>query len=177
MKITSSLVVLGSLLMAAGAQADVQETGENTFTIVSTASAHATPAQVYEALGKVSEWWNSEHTWSGSAKNLTLELQAGGCFCETLAAGGSVQHGRVIFVQPGVMVRLDTPLGPLQEMPVSGILTFKLAPQDGGTQISMTYRVFGAFTLESAKLAPIVDQVMRNQLERLAAYAGGKSPK
>ena len=46
-------------------------------------------------------WWDPSHTWSGSAKNLTFEPKAGGCFCEKLADGGSVQHGRVIYRPAG----------------------------------------------------------------------------
>ncbi len=55
-------------------------------------------------------------------------------------------------------------------MPVTGVLTFKLAPAAGGTLVTMTYRVSGAFTMESAKLAPIVDSVMTTQLERLRTH-------
>jgi hypothetical protein len=105
-------------------------------------------------------------------------LRAGGCFCEKLADGGSVQHGRVIYVQPAVMVRLDAALGPLQDMAINGVLTFKFAPgeKSGETLVIMTYRVAGALTLESAKLAPIVDQVMSGQLQRLRDHVG-KSPR
>ncbi len=74
------------------------------------------------------------------------------------------------------MVRLDSPLGPLQEMPVTGVLTFNLAPQGAGTRITMTYRVAGGFTMESAKLAPIVDHVMSVQLGRLKAYGETLKP-
>ena len=104
---------------------------------------------------------------------MSMDLQAGGCFCEKLADGGSIQHGRVIYTQPGSMVRLDSPLGPMQEMPVTGVLTFKLAPESGGTKITMTYRVSGTLTMEAAKLAPIVDHVMSTQLVRLKAYGDG----
>jgi uncharacterized protein YndB with AHSA1/START domain len=114
-----------------------------------------------------------EHTWSGVAKNLSMQMQAGGCFCEKLADGGSIQHGRVIYAQPNVTLRLDAPLGPLQEMPVTGVLTFALAPADGGTKVTMTYRVAGALTMESAGLAPIVDKVMSTQLNRLKAHVDG----
>jgi hypothetical protein len=55
-------------------------------------------------------------------------------------------------------------------MAVVGVLTFKLVPQDGGTVITLTYRVSGSLRMESGKLAPIVDQVLRTQLDRLAAY-------
>jgi uncharacterized protein YndB with AHSA1/START domain len=107
-------------------RAGVTDIRENAFAIESTAVIKAPPAVVFRELGAVSRWWDPAHTWSGSARNLSLQLQAGGCFCEKLANGGSVQHGRVINVQPGVLLRLDAPLGPLQEMPVTAVLTFKL---------------------------------------------------
>ena len=172
MKAIALLLGVGLAIPWAGgnARAAVRDTHENTFTIESSARTAAPPAAVYAAFGKVSAWWDPEHTWSGSAKNLSLQLQAGGCFCEKLGGGGSVQHGRVLFAQPGVTLRLDAPLGPLQDMAVVGVLTFKFAPQDGGTLISMTYRVSGTFRMESEKLAPIVDQVLQTQLDRLVAY-------
>jgi hypothetical protein len=152
------------------AMADVRETRESAFTIESSAKTSADAAHVYAALGKIGAWWNPEHTWSGSSKNLSIHLQAGGCFCEKLPGGGSVEHGRVIYAQPGVTLRLNAPLGPLQDMAVVGVLTLKLVPQDGGTVITLTYRVSGSLRMESGKLAPIVDQVLRTQLDRLAAY-------
>jgi len=152
-------------------RAGVTDIRENAFAIESTAVIKAPPAVVFRELGAVSRWWDPAHTWSGSARNLSLQLQAGGCFCEKLANGGSVQHGRVINVQPGVLLRLDAPLGPLQEMPVTAVLTFKLAPSGAGTLVTMTYRVSGALTMESAKLAPIVESVLNTQLERLRAHA------
>jgi len=167
---------LACLCVASQVRAEVRETRDNAFTIESTVTTSAAPGEVYRVLGTVSEWWDPEHTWSGSAKNLSLQLQAGGCFCEQLADGGSIQHGRVIYAQPGVIVRLDTPLGPLQDMPVTGVLTFNLAPEGAGTRVTMTYRVAGAFTMESAKLAPIVDQVMGVQLGRLKALGDTLKP-
>jgi hypothetical protein len=144
------------------ARAEVKETRENGFVIESIATAEAPPSS-----------WDPAHTWSGSARNLKLEPRAGGCFCEKLPDGGSVQHGRVIFAQPGKQLRLEGALGPLQEMAVSGVLTFKLEPAGPGTRIKMTYRVAGTLTMESAKLAPLVDQVMGVQLGRLRSLASG----
>jgi hypothetical protein len=160
---------------ASGAVAGVTDTREGSFSLESTVTIQATPAAVYQELGRVSRWWDPEHTWSGSARNLSLDLHAGGCFCEKLAEGGSIQHGRVLYVQPKVMLRLDAPLGPLQEMPVTGVLTFKLTPAEGATQVTMTYRVSGTFTMESAKLAPIVDQVMSHQLSRLKTHVDAQA--
>lgn len=174
MKKTACLAGLGLItLLMNPALAEVREFRENAFSIESVVSTKATPAEVYTAIGNVGDWWDPEHTWSGSAKNMSMDLKAGGCFCEKLADGGSIQHGRVIYAQPGVMVRLDSPLGPLQEMPVTGVLTFRLAPEGTGTKITMTYRVSGALTMEAAKLAPIVDMVMGTQLTRLKALGDG----
>jgi uncharacterized protein YndB with AHSA1/START domain len=171
--------LLGSLLAwtlgSAVAQAAVKETGEGSFTVETVVLTDAKPAKVYADLLRVQLWWNSEHTWSKSARNLRLDGKAGGCFCEKLAEGGSVQHGRVIFAQPGKLLRIDGALGPMQESAVKGVLTFALAPDAGGTRITMTYRVAGALPMDSAKLAPLVDQVMSMQLGRLRDYSSGKS--
>ena len=159
--------------LASPVQADVKDTRENGFVIEATVMADASPAAVYRQLVRVADWWDPKHTWSGSARNLKLEAKAGGCFCEKLADGGSVQHARVIFAQPGKLLRLDGALGPLQDMAVSGVLSFNLAPDGPGTRINMTYRVAGVLAMDSAKLAPLVDQVMGIQLGRLRSFASG----
>lgn len=153
--------------------ADVKDTRESGFTVEATVMADASPAAVYRQLIKVADWWDPKHTWSGSARNLKLEPKAGGCFCEKLADGGSVQHARVIFAQPGKLLRLEGALGPLQDMAVTGVLSFNLAPDGPGTRINMTYRVAGVLSMDSAKLAPLVDQVMGIQLGRLKSVASG----
>jgi uncharacterized protein YndB with AHSA1/START domain len=153
--------------------ADVKDSRENGFVIETTVMAEAKPAEVYRRLIDVAGWWDPKHTWSGSARNLKLEPRAGGCFCEKLPDGGSVQHGRIIFAQPGKLLRLDAALGPLQDMAVTGVLSFTLAPDGPGTRIQMTYRVAGILTMDSARLAPLVDQVMGIQLGRLRSFASG----
>jgi len=163
-------VVLG---LAAPAHAEVKEIRENGFTIEATVMADASPAAVYRHLVRIAGWWDPKHTWSGSARNLKLSPHAGGCFCEKLADGGSVQHARVIFAQPGKLLRLEGALGPLQDMAVAGVLSFNLAPDGPGTRIQMTYRVAGILSMDSAKLAPLVDQVMGIQLGRLRSFASG----
>jgi uncharacterized protein YndB with AHSA1/START domain len=172
MKTTAILLASGlAFFVSEGVSAGVVEARENAFSIESVVTTSAPPKLVYRALGNVGEWWDPEHTWSGSARNMSMDLQAGGCFCEKLADGGSIEHGRVIYAQPGVIVRLHSSLGPLQEMPVTGVLTFKLTPEGSGTTIAMTYRVAGALTMESAKLAPIVDHVMSVQLAKLKTHS------
>ena len=93
--------------LAQGARSDVTDMRENSFSIESKVTTRAAAAVVYRELGRLSRWWDSEHTYSGSAKNLSLQMQAGGCFCETTSNGGSIQHGRVIYAQPNESLRLD----------------------------------------------------------------------
>ena len=73
-----------------------------------------------------------------------------------------------------MLLRLDGALGPLQNMAVTGVLSFALAPDGPGTRVTMTYRVAGALTMDSTKLAPLVDQVMGIQLNRLRDFASGR---
>jgi uncharacterized protein YndB with AHSA1/START domain len=167
------LAFAAALGLVAPANAEVKETRENGFVIEATVMADDNPTAVYRQLVRVAGWWDPKHTWSGSARNLKLDPKAGGCFCEKLADGGSVQHARVIFAQPGKLLRLEGALGPLQDMAVNGVLSFSLAPDGPGTRIKMTYRVTGALTMDSAKLAPLVDQVMGIQLGRLRSFASG----
>lgn len=161
-------------LLTSGAWAGVKEASAQGFTVETVILAEAKPAKVYADLLQPRLWWHPDHTWSGSARNLKIEARAGGCFCEKLAGGGSVQHGRVLFVKPGTLLRIDGALGPLQDMAVTGILTFTLAPDAGGTRINMSYRVSGALTMDAARLAPLVDSVMTQQLQRLRDFASGK---
>jgi hypothetical protein len=175
MKIAKRAPLLVLAALSAGtAGAEVRETSERGFTIETTVMVEATPASAYRDFTRVSRWWDPAHTWSGSARNLKLDARAGGCFCERLTAGGSVQHGRVLFAQPGKLLRLEGSLGPLQEMAVNGVLSFAFAPDGPGTRVTMTYRVAGSLTMESAKLAPLVDQVMGIQLNRLRDFASGR---
>ena len=174
MKTTLHLLVpIIALALTAPALAEVKDTRDNGFTIEATVMAEASPAVVYNRLVKVAGWWDPKHTWSGSAGNLKLDPKAGGCFCEKLANGGSVQHARVIFAQPGKLLRLEGGLGPMQDMAVTGILSFTLEPDGKGTRIRMTYRVAGMLGMPAAQLAPGVDKVMGIQLDRLRAFAGG----
>src|SRR5688572_15907839 len=132
-----------SLALASAAYAEVQETRDGYFAIQSVILVDLAPSTAYRELIRIPEWWDPAHTWSGSSRNLTLDARAGGCFCEKLKNGGSVQHARVLFAQPGERLRLEGALGPLQEMAVTGVLTYTLAPDGPGTRITMSYRVAG----------------------------------
>ena len=127
----------------------------------------AAPPDVWNAMVQIPRWWSSEHTWSGDAANMSLDLQAGGCWCERWGNGNSVQHGQVVFVQSGRVIRLFATLGPLQDLAVNGVLTLVTSAQDGKTFLRMSYRVSGSADAGLEKLAPVVDQVLGIQYQRL----------
>ncbi|SNS15195.1 Uncharacterized conserved protein YndB, AHSA1/START domain [Sphingomonas laterariae] len=159
-----------ALAMAAPAAAEVVAATPAGFKLARSVTVKATPAEAYAALGRIGQWWNGEHSYSGNAANMRLDPRAGGCFCEALPGGGSIEHGRVIYAEPGKLLRFTGGLGPLQADAITGTLTWSIEAKSGATQITQSY-VAGGYTpggLES--LAPIVDQVLGEQLDRLKAY-------
>lgn len=165
-----------ALLLAGSAQAAATSTSANGFRIENKATVAATPDQVWAALGQIGSWWSSDHTYSGSAANMTMPLKVGACFCETLPGGGGVEHGRVIMVWPEKkMVRIQAALGPLQDEGVSAVLSFQVKRVDGGSEVVETYNVGGARP-EMAEFWPRVNTVLAEQLDRLKTYAEGKKP-
>jgi uncharacterized protein YndB with AHSA1/START domain len=88
-----------------------------------------------------------------------------------------VQHGQVVFAQPGKLLRLDASLGPFQEMAVKGVLTFRLVAEGNGTRVTVNYRISGAMTMEPAKLAPMADGMLAAQMQRFRALVAGDAAK
>lgn len=164
------LLALGG---AASCMAETSAVSAGGFTVTHEREVKATPHQVFESIGQVARWWNGTHTWSGDAANLSLELTAGGCFCERWS-GGSVQHAVVVRVGRDRTVRLHGSLGPLQELGVNGVLTFDVATSDGKTILKTTYRVSGAPSAGLEALAAPVDGVIGEQVGRLVGYAEGR---
>jgi uncharacterized protein YndB with AHSA1/START domain len=186
---------LASALAVTPARAEVKAAGPDGFNIEHRAQLPFPPAQVYAALGQIGRWWNDAHTFSGKARNLSLPLQAGGCFCERWR-DGSVEHGRVLYARNGQVLRLQSALGPLQDMALTGILAFTLEPPGGeaketkdprapdpdkaaareppkeasGTVLLLTYRVHGPAGQGLDKLAPVVDGVLGDQFARLGRF-------
>ncbi len=118
----------------------------------------------YQLLGKPAQWWSSAHTWSGDARNMQLQLKAGGCFCE-IWKGNSVVHAQVIHARPGSLLKLQGALGPLQDMAVVAVLTYQLKKEAAGTKLEMTYRVNGNASHQLVSLAGAVDKVLGEQME------------
>jgi uncharacterized protein YndB with AHSA1/START domain len=166
---TAILIAMG-LGVASPAAAAVVASQPGGFEVREQAQVAATPAQVYAAIGQIGQWWNSEHTYSGDATNLSLELRAGGCFCEQLKDGGSAKHMGVILVQPNKTVRLEGALGPLAATAGTGHLTFALSAKDAGTNVVLTYDFGGYANGGMGNFAAPVDEVLGGQLDRLRRY-------
>lgn len=157
--------------------ADVKQATPDSLLIQGSRNLRATPAKAYAAIADVAHWWSGEHTWSGDAANLSLQPQAGGCFCERWK-DNSVQHMQVLWASNGQMLRLQGALGPLQGMAVQGVLTFTLKPAGSGSTLQLEYRVNGVASSALDKIAQGVDGVLMEQLDRLQRYADtGKADK
>ncbi len=164
------LIILCGLI-AAPLNADVVSANDHGFALSRKITVKAAPDKVYAALGQPGRWWSSAHTYSGDARNMRMPLRVGGCFCEAIHKGKAhVEHGRVIFTHPGKMLRLQAAFGPLQAEGVTGIMTWTIKPSDGGSEITQDYVVGGFLRLPPETLAPMVDQVLGEQLSGLAKY-------
>ncbi len=166
--------LLALIVASTPAGAEVKSSSPTGFEVQSTAIVAASAADAYAALSRISGWWSPDHTYSGTAENLSLEPRAGGCYCEKLEGGGTVEHMRVVYAQPGQVLRLQGGLGPLQAQAVAGTLTWTLKPAINGTEISQSYIVGGYIPGGAEKLAPLVDKVLTDQLQRLQRKLGAR---
>lgn len=128
------------LLLATPASAEIVAGSDTGFTSRHTMTVAAPPAKVWELLLRPGSWWEGSHTYSGSAANLSLDARAGGCWCEKTARGG-VEHMRVVYVAANDTLRMTGGLGPLQAMPVAGVMTITLKPAGAGTALAIDYVV------------------------------------
>ena len=176
----SSLAVMLALF-AAPTSAEVVEANDAGFVIKLSAEAQAGKSDAWKVLTAPSRWWSGSHTYSGDAANLWIDAQATGCFCEKLPKPksapdtqriGSVEHMHVVYADPQVgVLRMTGGLGPLQQDAGSGTLTITLKQAGEGTRIDWVYAVSGLVILKPQEIAPLVDKVLAEQLERLAAQA------
>jgi hypothetical protein len=157
------------------ATAEVVAVAGNGFEIRETAHTAASSDKVYAALLTPARWWSSEHTFSGSAANLALDARAGGCWCETLPGGGSVEHLRVVYVSPGKTLRLRGALGPFQGLPVDGVMTWSVKSVADGTDVSFTYSIGGYAKDGFDESSKMTDQVLGEQMARFKRLVDGES--
>lgn len=188
-----SLALSGALVVPVPALANVQTVSDRGFVVREVVAVARSEEEVWAVLLKPAMWWNSDHTWSGDAANLSIDARAGGCFCEILAdpdqpakaARGDVEHMRVINVDRPRALRMIGALGPLQSEAVTGVMTIELKPTaleplpgegreaSQGIAIIMQYVVGGYMRPPMDKMASAVDGVLAEQMAGLAAKLGG----
>jgi len=164
------------LLVATPASAEVISAGPTGFEVQETVNLVVPQANAYAAFGQVGQWWNKDHTYSGDSARMSLQLRPGGCFCEPLDGGGGVEHMRVTFLKPGEQIVLTGSLGPLLYQATAGVMDVKFERIAGGTRVTMNYRAAGFAKGDGDKMAPLVDQVLAEQMKRYRVYAA-KAPK
>jgi hypothetical protein len=165
------LLALSALAIPAAAHAEVVSANAHGFEVRHTIQTVIPQAAAFEAFGQVSQWWSKDHSYSGDPANLSLSLSPGGCFCERLPGGGGVEHLRVAFVVPGERVVLTGSLGPLLYEATTGVMDVKVERIAGGSRVTMNYRAAGFANGGGEKMAPLVDQVLAEQMARFRKYA------
>ena len=172
-----SFLLAGLLAVSTPAAAEVVSAGPSGFEVNNAVNLVIPVSQAYAAFSRLGTWWNDEHTYSGKAANIQLTLRPGGCFCESIPTGGGVEHMRVSVVQPNERIVMSGALGPVLFEAASGVMDVKFERIAGGTRVTMNYRAAGFAKGDADKMAPIVDQVLAEQLKRYRTYAakgGGK---
>lgn len=158
--------------------AEIKAQGENGFNVVHIATVDAEPDVIWKRLIVPKDYWSNAHSWTGSVDGFVLEPRAGGCFCELIQETdikgkvktiGSVEHMRVIYAQPGKVLRMQGALGPLQSEAVLGTLTVAINPaKDGkGTTVFFSYVVGGYMRYKVSEIAPAVDKVIGEQFAKM----------
>ena len=182
MKNSILLAVCGTLV-AVPANAEIKAQSDAGFVVGHTAEVLAKPEEVWKRLLVPKDWWNPAHSWSGKTEGFYIDAQAGGCFCELLQdkatdgsvkPRGSVEHMRVLFTDPGKVLRMSGALGPLQSEAVQGTLTVAMEPlkEGAGTRISLSYVVGGYMRYKVADIAPAVDAMLGDQFQRMIKPMG-----
>lgn len=154
-----------------GARAEVISASPAGFVLEQRIEVDTDVERSWQALVReVNDWWPRDHTWWGAESTLSIEPNAGGCFCER-AGQRSAEHLRVVYVDAPNTLRLIGGLGPLQGMGLHGALEFRLQPQEaGGTSVLMRYTAGGYSAADLSEFAPVVDRVQGLQLEGLRAH-------
>lgn len=172
-----SLVTLGLMLLLGMPADSAPQVTPNGFLVKIDTNIKAPAAKVYETMiGQVGSWWNPEHTYSHDAKNLSIDPHPEGCFCERLPNGGGIEHLRVVYVSPPEVVRFSGALGPLQASGVVGSMTWKLTDGPDNTRLELSYNVGGFFQGGFEKIAPAVEAMLREQVDRLKLFVETGKP-
>lgn len=180
MKIFVLAACAAALLIVQGApvHAKVIASGPTGFVVEHTVDVKTDAKAAYSAFTNVGAWWGGDHSFSGDAKNLTIDTKPGGCWCEALPDGGFVKHMDVVHAAPGSMLVFSGGLGPLQFMGVAGSMTvrFQSDAKSGSTKVAVRYDVGGRDDKNFEEISKGVDSVLGEQLARYGRLANTGKP-
>jgi hypothetical protein len=166
------LLAAGLCFASVPAAAEVVNSSASGFHVRQTVQLVVPTPLAYGAFIQIGSWWNSEHSYSGDAANLSLSVTPGGCFCERIPkSGGGIEHLRVTYVDPGNRLVLTGSLGPLLYEATAGVMDVRVERIAGGSRVTLDYKVAGFADGNAQKLAPLVDSVLGDQMRRFRAYA------
>ena len=176
MDVCAAIVVALLLIGSVSASAEVVDSSEHGFTVRHVVSIAAHPSRAFNsAVANVGRWWHPDHSFSGNARNLTLDSRPGGCLCERLINGG-VTHLTVVYLVQNEEIRFTGALGPLQRMAVTGSMVWKWTESNGSTEFEWTYVVGGYRPGGLSAIASSVDAVLAAQAQRLKRFVETGQP-
>ena len=168
------LMLIVAISFSAESWGDVVDSDKSGFQIKVQSKSSATAEDVFRAIAKdIAKWWDPYHTFSGDAKNLMVDMERQ-CLFEALPNGGFVRHLELVHVDTNKRIGFTGGLGPLQQMGVGGALTITLDQSEGGTKITLTYNVSGYSADGLDRIAPAVDRVLSEQIDRLKRFVESK---
>lgn len=170
------LAVVIALGGASAARSEVIERHTDGFTLRFAVAVETAPEDVHRAVGEVGQWWDGAHTHSGSAANMTLFVEPGGCLCEALD-GGLFVHGEVVSADQEGGIVLNAPLGPLKAAATQADLSFTWPGENSGRTVTLTFVVVGPGLGAMADPVNNVLQIQFDRLVRYVEYGPGKAPK
>lgn len=176
MRRSAVLGVVAALAAAGAARAEVVGATASGFELKQTVHIAVSAGRAYAALVQPTLWWSPSHTFSGSASNLSIDPRAGGCFCEAMPNGGSVQHMTVVAALPGQELTMRGAMGPFQGRGVDGAADLSLKPAGDGVDLTLTFEMGGYMSEGMAAWAPRADAMWASQLARLKRYLEAGAP-
>ena len=129
------LIVLS--IVATPASAAVLSAGDHGFEIQHSVNLVVPQPEAYNAFGRVGQWWNSEHTYSGDARQNDAPAsrrEAAFASRSMMAAASSICGST--FVQPGERIVLTGSLGPLLYEATTGVMDVKFERIAGGSRVT-----------------------------------------
>lgn len=172
----AAAVLMIALLFVPPAAAKVVSQSATGFLVTHEADVTVDPQAAYDAFVQIGRWWSDAHSFSGAAKNISIEPKAGGCWCESLPNGGSVRHMTVIHANPGALLVFNGGLGPLQFMGVAGSMKVSFKAGGSGTHVSLVYAVGGYDPDNFKEISKGVDAVLGEQMKRYGDFATTGKP-